>query len=117
MADPERARLNRLQLPYARGPTESATANNLQDLRFTIGRQRIIFADARFIGNVAWRQHEQTYDGISLVDTSLPATTFTYAYINRVNRVFGPVSPVGRYDSHSQLVNVVYGGVMPPLDL
>ena len=117
IADPDMATLNRLQLTYAMRLTDTAAANNLQDLRFTIGRQRIIFADARFIGNVAWRQHEQTYDGISLVDTSLPATTFTYAYINRVNRVFGPSSPVGRYDSHSHLVNVVYGGLMPYLKL
>ena len=27
------------------------------------GRQRILLDDARFIGNVGWRQNEQTYDG------------------------------------------------------
>ena len=117
VADPDMAALNRLQLTYAMRLTDRAAANNLQDLRFTIGRQRIIFADARFIGNVGWRQHEQTYDGISLVNTSLPATTFTYAYITRVNRVFGLSSPVGRYDSHSHFINLVYGGLLPYLKL
>ena len=76
-----------------------------------------MFADARFIGNVAWRQHEQTFDGVSLVDTSLPATTLTYVYVTRVNRVFGQNSAVGRYDSHSHLLNAVYSGLMPYLKL
>jgi len=117
VADPDMAALNRLQLTYAMRLTNAAAANNVPDLRVTVGRQRIIFADARFIGNVGWRQHEQTYDGISLVDTSLPATTFTYAYITRVNRVFGPNSPAGRFDSHSHFVNAVYAGLMPYLKL
>ena len=117
IADPDMAALNRLQLTYAMRLTDQAASNNLQDLRVTIGRQRIVFADARFIGNVGWRQHEQTYDAISLVNTSLPATTFTYAYVTRVNRVFGPSSPVGRYDSHSHFINLVYGGLMPNLKL
>jgi hypothetical protein len=26
-------------------------------------RQRIIYDNARFVGNVGWRQNEQTYDG------------------------------------------------------
>jgi hypothetical protein len=117
IADPDMATLNRLQLTYAMRLTDTSAANAPPDLRLTIGRQRIIFADARFIGNVGWRQHEQTFDGVSLVDTSLPATTFTYAYITRVNRVFGPNSPAGRYDSHSHFINVVYGGLAPYLKL
>jgi len=115
VADPDLVALNRLQLTYGMRLTDTAAANNVQDLRLTVGRQRVIFADARFIGNVGWRQHEQTYDGISLVDTSLPATTFTYVYVTRVNRVFGQNSPMGRWDSHSHLFNVVYGGLLPEL--
>jgi hypothetical protein len=115
IADPDMVALNRLRLSYGVRLTE--TANNAPDLRFNLGRQRIIFSDQRFVGNVGWRQHEQTFDGISLVNTPLPATTLTYAYITRVNRVFGPEAPNGTFDSHSHLINAVYGGLMPHLRL
>ena len=49
-----------------------------------LGRQRIIYDNARFIGNVGWRQNEQTYDAFSLVNTTLPKTTFNYAYIGAI---------------------------------
>jgi hypothetical protein len=114
--DPDMTALNRLQLTYSMRLTDTG-ADNMPDLRLTIGRQRIIFGDARFIGNAAWRQHEQTYDGVSLANTSLPGTTLTYAYITRVNRVFGPNSPVGSYDSHSHLFDAVYGGLLPAFKL
>ena len=115
IADPDMVALNRLQLTYGARLTD--TANNAPDLRFNLGRQRIIFSDQRFVGNVGWRQHEQTFDGISVINTSLPATTVTYAYITRVNRVFGPEAPNGTFDSHSHLINAVYGGLMPHLRL
>ena len=115
VADPDMVALNRLQLSYGVRLTE--TANSMPDLRFNLGRQRIIFNDQRFVGNVGWRQHEQTFDGISVINTSLPATTFTYAYVTRVNRVFGPDAPNGTFDSHSHLVNAIHGGLMPHLRL
>jgi hypothetical protein len=115
VADPDMVALNRLQLSYAVRLTD--TANNTPDFRFALGRQRLVFSDQRFVGNVGWRQHEQTFDGISLVNTSLPATTLTYAYITRVNRVFGPEAPNGTFDSHSHLINAVYAGFTPYLKL
>jgi len=70
-----------------------------------------------FIGNAEWRQHEQTFDALSVVVTSIPATTLAYSYVARVNRVFGPRSSVGSYDSHSHLFDAVYGGLLPALKL
>ncbi|MGJ8673342.1 alginate export family protein [Rubritalea sp.] len=52
------------------------------------GRQRIIYDNAAFIGNVGWRQNEQTMDG-ALLDYKKDAFTFKYSYVNRVNRIFG----------------------------
>jgi hypothetical protein len=115
--DPGMAALNRLQLNYSAAITPEAAANNRSDLTIAVGRQRIILGDARFIGNGPWRQHEQTYDAVSVVDTSLPATTLSYAYLARVNRVFGPDSPLGRFDSNSHLFNAVYTGFGPPLKI
>ena len=115
--DPGMAALNRLQLNYRTAITPEAVANNRNDLTIAVGRQRIIFGDAQFIGNAPWRQHEQTFDAVSVVDTSLPATTLTYAYLARVNRVFGPDSPLGRFDSNSHLFNAVYSGFGLPLKI
>jgi len=115
IADPDMVALNRLQLAY--GVRLANTGTAARDLKFIVGRQRIFFGDGRFIGNAEWRQHEQTFDALSLVDTSIPATTLSYSYVTRVNRVFGPNSPAGTFDSHSHLLNAVYGGLLPRLKL
>jgi hypothetical protein len=76
-------------------------------------RARLGYLTGEFHGFA--RQHEQTFDAVLVSNTSLPATTLSYAYVARVNRMFGPDSPVGEYDSHSHLLNVVYAGLLPAL--
>ncbi|MBL6750351.1 MAG: alginate export family protein [Nevskia sp.] len=49
------------------------------------GRQRLVYDNARFVGDVGWRQHLQTYDGVTLTGTWLPKLTFNYAYLYNVN--------------------------------
>jgi hypothetical protein len=111
--DPKMTALNRLQLTYASD----------FDTRFTIGRQRLVLGNQRFLGNVAWRQHEQTFDAISAVNTSIEDLTVTYAWLHRVNRVAGPDRPAAfttgaaataqanylKSDSH--VINGVYVGI------
>jgi len=94
--DPEYYGLNRLQL----------TNTSLPDTTLSVGRQRINLDDQRFVGNSGWRQNEQTFDSARLVNTAIPGLTVDLTYINRVNRVFGPDSPVGRYTGNSYLVNL-----------
>lgn len=107
IADPQMAALNRLQLTYV---SDFATT-------VVIGRQRILFGDQRFVGNVGWRQHEQTLDAVSFTNTSLPGLAVTYAYVARVNRVFGPSEavpaggPTGAFHCDCHLADVVYSGV------
>lgn len=78
IADPEATEINQAYLSY------SGMANTT--VKF--GRQRIILDNARFVGNVGWRQNEQTFDAFTLVNKSLPNTTITAGYITNVNRVF-----------------------------
>jgi hypothetical protein len=78
VADPENAELNQAYLQYAGF-----------DTTLKLGRQRIIYDNAAFIGNVVWRQNEQTYDAVSLMNTSVPGLTVNYAFIDQVNRIFG----------------------------
>jgi hypothetical protein len=117
IADPDMAALNRLELDYGAALTDGAAAANRPDLHIHLGRQRISFGDARFIGNAGWRQHEQTYDGVTIVDTSLPATTLSYANVAQVNRIFGPNSPMGRFNGDTHLFNAVYSGFSPVLNI
>ncbi|MFZ1991096.1 MAG: alginate export family protein [Alphaproteobacteria bacterium] len=107
VADPDLIALNRLQISYA---SDFGT-------KFTLGRQRLTLGNQRFIGNVGWRQHEQTFDAISLVNTSIKNLTLTYAYIDQVNRVFGPDHPApatgqpSRFDSDSHVIDAVYTAI------
>ena len=80
VADPAMTALNRLQLTYASG----------FDTKFVLGRQRLLIGNQRFIGNSGWRQHEQTFDAVSAVNNSIDGLTLTYAWLYRVNRVYGP---------------------------
>ncbi len=54
------------------------------------GRQGINLDNQRFIGTVAWRQNEQTYDAVVLKSGALPKTELFYSYVDNVHRVTGP---------------------------
>jgi hypothetical protein len=98
VADPETYEFNRLQLANTSIPMTTAT----------LGRQRIILDDHRFVGNVGWRQNEQTFDSLRIVNKSLANTTFDVSYVTQVNRVFGKDSPQGQYEGDSVLANASY---------
>ncbi|WP_419810374.1 alginate export family protein [Bacterioplanoides sp.] len=71
--DPENTEWNRAQISY-----------NKDGVSATVGRQRIIFDNARFIGNVGWRQNEVTFDAARF---GYKADDFTvdYVYIDQRN--------------------------------
>lgn len=54
-----------------------------------LGRQRILLDNQRFIGNVGWRQNEQTFDALSLAWPALESLTLRYFWLDRVHRVSG----------------------------
>ena len=57
--------------------------------RLAIGRQELVLGDARFIGNVGWRQNHQSFDAFRFDHPSLGGLRFTYVYLDRVNRISG----------------------------
>ena len=59
------------------------------DFTVTVGRQRINHGSQRFIGGVAYRNNEQTYDGLR-VEASAGGLNLDYAFIHNINRIFGP---------------------------
>ncbi len=90
--------MNRLQLTNTRLPGTT----------LILGRQRIALDDQRFVGNVGWRQNEQTFDAVRVVSKSVPTLTVDATYLNQVNRVFGPDSPQGRWHGDGWLGNVAW---------
>lgn len=96
--DPKGSELNRLQL----------TNTSIVDTTITLGRQRIILDDTRFIGNVGWRQNEQTFDALRIVNRHIPKLVLDAAYIRNVNRIFGDDSPQSPYRGKSYYGNAAY---------
>lgn len=77
------------------------------------GRYRLNLDNQRFIGSVGWRQNDQTYDGATVTNTSIPDTKLFYAYIGNINRIFSNDSPVGDFASNSHIFHVTYSGFKP----
>jgi hypothetical protein len=94
VADPEAFELNRLQISWS----------GMEGRRAIIGRQRIILNNARFIGNVGFRQNEQTFDALRLEARAFAHAAFTYIYVDGVRRIFGDDSPQGEWDSDSHVL-------------
>ncbi|MDP3659616.1 alginate export family protein [Phenylobacterium sp.] len=92
--DPDVTELNRLQLTW--------TPNAM--LQMTAGRQRILIDDQRFVGNVGWRQDEQTFDAVRS-DVAWGRFKATYAYLGHVNRILGEDRD---WDSDSHLFNATW---------
>ena len=70
------------------------------------GRQRVIFDNARFVGNVGWRQNEQTYDAAYFQQKTGSGLDFQLAYVWQVNRIFGRDVPAGTNDNNTWLANL-----------
>ena len=104
IADPETNELNQGYIQYEGF-----------DTTFKAGRQKIVYDNAAFIGDVVWRQNQQTYDAFSIVNKSLDGLTFNYAYVNGVNRIFGSdatnLPNVADLSSSLHLLNGSYTGI------
>ena len=98
VADPDSTRLNRLTLTYS----------GFEGTKVTLGRQRIKLDNDRFIGNVGFRQNEQTYDAVRVTNNSLKGVKLDYTYLWQVNRIFGSKSAGGKWDADSHLLNASY---------
>lgn len=77
IADPQEAELNQAWLAFS----------GIPDTEIKAGRQRIKYDNDRFIGNVGWRQMEQTFDLVSIVNKSLPNTKIQTAFLWNVRNI------------------------------
>jgi hypothetical protein len=93
VADPDDEQINQLFI---------VSENTIPSTAFKLGRQRIIWDNSRFIGNVGFRQNEQTFDAFRGTVTAIPETALEYVYMDEVHRIFGTDSPGGDFglDAH-----------------
>ncbi len=77
IADPAEAELNQGWLAYS----------GLPDTSIKAGRQRITYNNQRFVGNVGWRQMEQTFDAVSVVNRSLGSANLKFAFVWNVRTI------------------------------
>ncbi|MDI6624392.1 MAG: hypothetical protein QME55_06650 [Brevundimonas sp.] len=94
VADGETVELNRAQVRWT----------GLPDTEITVGRQRLIVGNSRFVGNVGWRQNEQTFDAVKLSTTALKPVALTYVFADRVQRPLGHEHPQGVWRGDIHLV-------------
>jgi hypothetical protein len=86
VADVEGTELNQAYMDY----------KGFENINLRLYRQRINLDNQRFVGGVGWRQNEQTYDALSGSYTAEKFDLF-YSYVNKVRRIFGDDSPVGKH--------------------
>ncbi len=96
IADPVGSEMNQASISYS----------GIDSTTLKWGRQRLILDNARFVGNVGWRQNEQTYDAFAIINQSLPDTTAIYAYVYNVNGITG-----GDEDVQAHILNIGYSGL------
>lgn len=80
--DPVGNEINQAKLMYGMG-----------DTKVIAGRQRVILDNARFVGNVGWRQREQTFDAV-VVSSKMGETNLTYGFVDKVNTILGTQADV-----------------------
>lgn len=102
VADPKDTEVNQAYLNY------KALESQLK-----YGRQVIIYDNARFVGDVAWRQNEQTFDAFSVETHALPATVIAYNHLWNVNRIFGDHNPTNAGDLRlrGELAHATFSGI------
>lgn len=83
VADPKDTEINQAYLKFS----------GIKGLMVKGGRQRIKLDNDRFIGNVGWRQNEQTFDALRIALSPMEGLTASYIYIENVNRIFGEHHP------------------------
>ncbi len=97
IADPLFTEMNQAYISYT----------GFEDTTINYGRQRINLDNQRFVGGVGWRQNEQTYDGVTIINTGIKDTTIVFASLYNVNTVLDTNASNGQHT----VINVAYDGI------
>ena len=59
----------------------------IKNTRFRLGRQQVNLDNVRFIGDIAFRQLMQVFDGVSVLNKSIPDTEVYLAHYGKVSQI------------------------------
>ena len=101
IADPPQTRVTQANVKYS-----------INGLTAVVGREMVVLDNARFIGNVGWRQMPQTYDLAAVIYNGVENLSLLGAYVNRVHTI----KKDGKIDTGSVLLHGTYKA-MPALNI
>jgi len=101
VADPESTEVNQAYLSY----------KGIADTELKLGRHSLSLDNWRFIGDVRWRQNNQTQDGVTFSNTSIKDTRLFYGFSNNINRIFSDESPMGDFSTRLHMFNAKHTGL------
>ena len=94
IVDPDDTGINQLYFDWT----------GIKNTRLRVGRQQINLDNVRFIGDIGFRQVMQVFDGVTVVNKSIPDTEVYLGHIERVKQITTKV----RDDGHLDIANVKY---------
>lgn len=78
VVDPDYTDLNQLFVDWT----------GIKNTKFRLGRQIVNLDNVRFIGDIAFRQNTQVFDGLSILNKSIPDTEIFLAHFDKVRQIF-----------------------------
>jgi len=93
IADPEDYDFHQLYLEWT----------GLPESNIKLGRQAMVFDNWRYIGDVRFRQNWQVFNGLSLVNKSLPNTEIALAHYEQVKQITTKIQ-----DANIDIANIKY---------
>lgn len=98
VVDPDNNEINQAWLSWTGVPNTT----------IKVGREAINLGNQRFVGSVGWRQNDQTFDNVHIINSSIPDLTLLYGYVWNVNRIFGDDHPLGDLNTNTHILNATY---------
>ncbi len=75
----------------------------IKDTKLRLGRQQLNLDNVRFIGDIAFRQNMQVFDGVSVLNKSIPNTEIFAAHFGKVRQITTKLR-----DGNIDMVNAKY---------
>ncbi len=94
IVDPDETNINQVYLDWT----------GVKNTRVRLGRQQVNLDNVRFVGDIAFRQVMQTFDGISVMTKAVPDMDIFLAHFETVNQI----NTRNRTDGALEVVNAKY---------
>ncbi|MRJ02938.1 MAG: porin [Epsilonproteobacteria bacterium] len=98
---PEQAGYDVIADPSQTRVTQANVSFSANGFTAVAGRKMVVLDNARFIGNVGWRQMPQTYDLYAVMFNGVPNLSLLGAYVTRVHKVINKSLSTGSVLLHA----------------